>query len=289
MRPVNIIDIGCNDGWQIAAAKINSNFKQLHDSVMYNSGNATEVAKAGLSESIASAKADLEAAVEAARADMAAALADAEKRIEEMVADLTDVDSIAPPVGTYLFSDANPAETWVGTTWARQPENLYLVASGEKIQTGTKVGKNDITLGTANMPQHSHTGPSHSHTMSHTHPAGSLATGSAGSHTHYMWGGGWSFMVQSGSYPSAGADAYSGDLSGTGYKTYRIPNSQSFSAAAYPDSAGAHSHSVSGSTGAASNATTSTSGTQSTGTAGSSQPFDNRPLSLAAPLWKRTA
>lgn len=289
MRPVNIIDIGCNDGWQIAAAKINSNFKQLHDSVMYNSGNATEVAKAGLSESIASAKADLEAAVEAARADMAAALADAEKRIEKMVADLTDVDSIAPPVGTYLFSDANPAETWVGTTWARQPENLYLVASGEKIQTGTKVGRNDITLGTANMPQHSHTGPSHSHTMAHTHPAGSLATGSAGSHQHGPSWGGWKFMMHSGNYPSYGADSYSGDIAGTSRKLFRIGSDQSFGSDGVTGSAGAHSHSVSGSTGAASNATTSTSGTQSTGTAGESQPFDNRPLSLAAPLWKRTA
>lgn len=283
MRPVNIIDIGYNDGWQIAAAKINSNFKQLHDSVMYNSGNATEVAKAGLSESIASAKADLEAAVEAARADMAAALADAEKRIEEMVGDLTDVDSIAPPVGTYLFSDANPAETWVGTTWARQPENLYLIASGEKIQTGTKVGKNDITLGTANMPQHSHTGPSHSHTMSHTHPAGSLATGSAGNHQHLYNGRTdvYSSYRISASAANAGVSAqiYIQNTKNTAHQWYQSAN----------PSAGAHTHTMSGSTGAASNATTSTSGTQSTGTAGSSQPFDNRPLSLAAPLWKRTA
>ena len=283
MRPVNIIDIGYNDGWQIAAAKINSNFKQLHDSVMYNSGNATEVAKAGLSESIASAKADLEAAVEAARADMAAALADAEKRIEEMVADLTDVDSIAPPVGTYLFSDANPAETWVGTTWARQPENLYLVASGEKIQTGTKVGRNEMTLSTSNMPQHSHTGPSHSHTMSHTHPAGSLATGSAGRHQHlynnrtdvYS-----SYRISSGAANAGVAAQF--------YYTQVSDSSKDWYASGNPSS-GTHSHAMSGSTGAASNATTSTSGTQSTGTAGESKPFDNRPLSLAAPLWKRTA
>ena len=289
MRPVNIIDIGYNDGWQVAAAKINSNFKQLHDSVMYNSGNATEVAKAGLSESIAEARAELEAAVEAARADMSAALADAERRIEEMVAELTSVDSVAPPVGTYLFSDRNPAETWIGTAWERQPENLYLVASGAKVQTGARVGRNDMTLGTANMPQHSHTGPSHSHTLSHTHPAGSLATGSAGGHSHGTLWGGWKFMVHSGNYPSFGADSYSGDLPGTARKLFRIGSDQSFGSNSATGSAGAHTHSMSGNTGAASSATTSTSGTQSTGTAGESKPFDNRPLSLAAPLWKRTA
>ena len=63
------------------------------------------------------------------------------------------------------------------------------IASGTGFVTpGATGGAGTVTLTTANMPAHSHTVNSHSHTMSHTHSIdhnhASVNTSSAGTHNH---------------------------------------------------------------------------------------------------------
>jgi microcystin-dependent protein len=58
----------------------------------------------------------------------------------------------------------------------------YLSGKSSTDTLGAEVGSNDVTLATANLPSHTHSGPSHSHTINHGHGHNIQAGQSA--HTH---------------------------------------------------------------------------------------------------------
>ena len=58
----------------------------------------------------------------------------------------------------------------------------YLSGKSSTDTLGAEVGSNDVTLATANLPSHTHSGPSHSHTINHGHGHNIQADQSA--HTH---------------------------------------------------------------------------------------------------------
>lgn len=118
------------------------------------------------------------------------------------------------------------------------------------------------TISVAQMPQHKHSGPSH------THGVGTLATGSAGSHNH-TWKGYEYFKknCNSGNFdyylPIYGIETLAAStINGRG-----------------PQSAGSHTHTISGATAAG--------GTGDTGTSGSGNAFI--PYHYNVNVWKRTA
>lgn len=288
MLAANIVDLEANDGWQAAASKINANFRNLRSSVESNSAEGTRSAADEL-------MGQLEAESERFREEVSAA----EQRLDEKIAAIqreldaaTQPEVFAPPVGTYMFSEADPSETWSGTEWERQPENLYLVASGENV--GGTVGSNEIVLSSDQMPQHSHTGPAHTHTMAHTHAhAGSgAAASSAGAHKHTVRA--YSSTSNHGGLYT-GSSLYRGQVivnrnaGDHNNATFWTGSDNWNNGGINGENTGAHTHSLTGNTAGSSAGSTGSSGTGSTGTAGGSAAIDNRPLSQAVPLWKRTA
>ncbi|MBQ3601253.1 MAG: hypothetical protein II992_08665, partial [Lachnospiraceae bacterium] len=161
------------------------------------------------------------------------------------------------PVGSIYIStvSTNPS-SYFGGTWVAFATGRTLVgintgdtdfASSEK--TG---GSKTHTLTTAQIPSHSHGLNAHAHSFSAT-------TSSAGAHTH----GGVTKNGALGSYEFNRPNGWSGDYSRT-----------------FTDSAGAHTHSVSGTTGGNSGNTTAT---------GSSGAHNNLQPYIVVYMFKRTA
>lgn len=190
----------------------------------------------------------------------------------------------APPVGTYLYSTNNPELTWTGTTWTRIEEGTYLTAAGDDYSENTNYGSNSVTLTESHLPRHTHTGPSHSHTMAHTH--------AGPSHTHSVTG----TAASAGSHSHKALMRYGWDWTGTANQWSTGSSNQSGNWYLQTESAGAHTHSVTGTaaaagtgkTGASSASSTGADGTGITGSTGGGIAFNNMPKSIAISLWKRT-
>lgn len=271
-----LIEINMNDELPNVIRKCNDNFRRVSSQQSIATDQSVRIEEERSDAQLANAMESVNRTIAAIEDEFDKQLDAVMKALDEA----TKPAAFAPSVGTYLFSENNPGETWLGTEWERLPENLYLVSSGETVSG--QVGSNEVTLTTEQMPQHSHTGPAHSHTMSHTHAhAGSNAAAvSNGAHTHAI--------TRYRSVTSAGGL----NPSTSYYKTQVIVHEASTdktSANNATASAGSHTHSLTGNTAGSSASSTGSSGTDSTGTAGGSAPFDNRPLSQAVPLWKRVA
>lgn len=98
------------------------------------------------------------------------------------------------PVGClYWSSNLSDPSTLFGGTWVRIKDK-FILSAGDTYKNNDIGGSATVTLNINQIPSHTHTGPSHthsftpsgtvsshSHTMSHTH---SFTTGSSGSHNH---------------------------------------------------------------------------------------------------------
>lgn len=144
---------------------------------------------------------------------------------------------------------------------------------------GSADGSKTRTLAITNIPEHSHTLNSHTHTLSHTHTIGHTHTGSTDQHSHdhgdISSSGGHSHQVPffvglytsggAGTGPVGAAGTSSVTTSGTGNHSHSISNDY-------------HSHDVStgqpssSSSGGASTTTTTGPSTPNTGNAGSASP-----------------
>lgn len=200
------------------------------------------------------------------------------------------------PVGSIYLSmnTANPSSLFGFGTWAQIAGGRMLVGVGA--EDADYVGANK-TGGSKFLQEHSHAGPSHTHTVgahdhgmnSHTHTGPShthgvsINTNNTGSHTHSYSSGGQIF-VYGGVNDAASHNVLNRSLTTGG--------------------AGAHAHSVSGNTGAGGTgktggpSTTSTAnssdfetaagGTGNTGAAGTGS-AQNMPPYLTCHIWQRTA
>lgn len=156
-------------------------------------------------------------------------------------------------VGDILVSTSstNPS-TYYGGTWSNIT-NRVLIGAGSTYSAGGTGGASSVTLATGNLPSHSHTGPSHTHSFGAT-------TGEGGWHEHWCE----SHNMATGGWETVRPNGYSG---GNGSRTIA--------------GAGTHTHWVSGTTGAA--------GTGSTGATGSGTAFSILPPYYGAYFWRRTA
>ena len=81
------------------------------------------------------------------------------------------------------------------------------------------------TLSASNIPGHTHSIPAHTHQVpSHGHTASS---GSSGTHKHRYGNEGWGVYGTTDTAYKYKSDSYNGNLSGSGYKLIRLPESES--------------------------------------------------------------
>lgn len=275
MARMTLIDINANDELPAVIRKCNDNFRRMSSQQSMDTDLSVRLEGERSDAALADAMAGVAAALSEMRTWVEQAIEGLRTWVVAEIAKMTQPKMFAPPVGTYLYCEQDPAVTWSGTVWEKLDSGLYLVSSD---QSGLgNVGSNSVTLATDQMPQHSHSGPSHSHTMAHTHKM---------SHTH------------TGRFPVFGwLSRAMLNSENKNFELWRGPNSGDTSTATgdgYGASDRLANHNVtngpsSSNTAASSAGSTGSSGTGSTGTAGGSRAIDNRPLSVQVPLWKRTA
>lgn len=253
--------------------------------------------------------------------------------IESNLVDITKLleelkESLTPSVGTYIYSLNNPQLQYTWTEWEQVTEGNFLIASGETYTPESSYGSNTLKLTTENLPAHTHTLNGHTHKISshthqingHTHTLNSH-THTLNNHTHSIAAHNHSFSAttsSSGSHQHTIDLPYGADWLG-GVQWWSASSSKSF-----PDykltsnSAGAHTHTISGTTGnkeafntgsnngntggsgtltsnssgtltsnGSGELTSQTSGTLTSNSSGSGTSFSKIPQSIAIPLWVR--
>lgn len=215
----------------------------------------------------------------------------------------TQVLNLIYPVGAVFMStvNTNPG-TYLGGTWERWGSGRVPVGvdSGDSdfASAGKTGGEKTHTLTTAEMPSHSHS-------------KGTLATSDSGSHTHSTSGtassaGGHEHSV-SGTATSAGSHTHKGyyrnkyntsssnlglgtsstsGVSGTDSQITNSAGSHSHDVSGTAASAGAHEHSVSGTAASAGSHSHTING--STSSTGSGNAHNNMPPYITCYMWRRT-
>ena len=171
---------------------------------------------------------------------------------------------LAHPVGSYWWTQDNtdPNEAY-GGVWVRVKDK-FVLAAGDSYNRGNTGGNSSITISTNQLPSHSHsftpsgTVSSHTHGLNgHTHSF--TPSGTVSSHTHGLNGHTHDFSATS---SSAGEHSHTytiwtrGGRGESGDDFASKPNTY-FANELKTGSAGAHTHSVSGTTGGNSSNTSS--------------------------------
>lgn len=199
------------------------------------------------------------------------------------------VDLIYPVGSIYMSVNSTSPATLFGGTWT-QLQDRFLIGAGSSYAVNATGGSTTHTLTTAEMPSHTHTFTgsavtSGTQSANHTHTF-SATSGSSGAHGHTA-----KFISITQNKGAAGTTYENftitnnwntikneGDYDGYGYGTLTIP------------SAGAHTHSVSGTTGANSaNHTHSVTAKGTNSSTGSGNAHSIMNPYLAVYMWKRTA
>lgn len=136
------------------------------------------------------------------------------------------------PVGSLYWSkkSTNPA-TLFGGTWT-QIKDKFILAAGDSYAQGATGGSATVTLTTAQLPAHNHSGSAQSG-GSHNHSASSSSTGD---HYHFWYSGRYG-----GSENSTSADGAGVGANNTPHKTL---SAGSHSHTITVNSAGAHTHTL---------------------------------------------
>ena len=121
MKAINLTELSGNDGWQVAARKINDNFKNLYNSIRSNTGTEMRGQSATIGQQIRDAEARIERE-----------MTDLQEKLSQMIENLENSLDTAPPVGTWLHADYDPNEQGPGTIWARIDEGNFIIAAGSK-------------------------------------------------------------------------------------------------------------------------------------------------------------
>lgn len=319
MKSANLIEISSNAGFQQAINQINWNFKALRSELTSADQTSNISITQDLTQQIADAEEAIGNYVEGSLTQLNEKIAEGQREIDNKLEELRklideaakDPLSSVPAIGTFIWSKQDPNELWPGTKWVRHDEGLYLISSGKELADDSSVGANEVTLTEDQLPSHTHTTSdhthdiAHTHTMAHTHKGPSHThtfTGTAASHDHSRTGDFPYIAIMSSQVTASGIGEMK-SVAATSTSTNYCPYTKADVNWTYGASVGSTSitpkgtisNSGDGDTGAASNSTTSAASTSTSGKAGSGntgatgggKPFDNRPKSIAAPLWER--
>lgn len=184
----------------------------------------------------------------------------------------TDLLTYMYPVDSIYMSTVNTSPaTFLGGTWT-QIQDTFLLASGSTYSNGSTGGSAGITLGSSNIPSHTHSvnsGTTGNQSADHTHTF-STTLNSAGSHSH-QHGGDWDGAA------GGNATLHSSGSSGAGGQINTQPH-------------GDHTHTASGTSGGQS-ATHTHSISLTSSNAGQASPssFSILPPYKVVYMWRRTA
>ena len=156
MQALNIAELSGNDGWQIAARKINQNFNSLYKALTVN-GNDNEDVIGRIEQMLGDAEARIDKKITDAIESINGTIADARDEFNELL------KKAVPQIGTYLFSETDPNTIWPNTEWTKIAEGTYLTAAGDTYKSGSKYGENMKRLTTTEMPNHHHVIVSNTH------------------------------------------------------------------------------------------------------------------------------
>lgn len=274
-----LIEIGVDDSLPDVVRKCNDNFKRV--SAQQSKSSRTSIRREGqrVDDEISGIIGKVMEIADDIRSEVAEAIDDTRRWVEERIAQAMSPKLLAPPVGTYLHCEKDPALTWPGTEWERIAEGLYLVSAGDTYKPGIRYGSNKVTLSATQIPRHTHAGPSHTHSgPSHTHSvSGTAADG--GAHWHWLRNDNGYGLFSGGNLPPANSGQTNGPWWGAGFGGTE----------GWASTAGEHSHAVSGTAAASGTGQTGAAGDGATGVSGGGGAHENMPASIAVPLWKRTA
>ena len=199
----------------------------------------------------------------------------------------------AHPVTTLYWTSDNrdPGDVY-GGTW-KQIKDRFVLAAGDTYTNGATGGNANTTLTIENLPSHTHELNNHTHSFipkgsvsSHRHGVGTLATSSSGSHKHNLQ------STTRDDVNCKGLNGVEGDLVGG-------LNSKFGGDIAYVDrnlvqSAGAHTHTITGDTASVTPIFTGSQGTTgaangNTTATGSGTKFSNMPPYIGKYCWERVA
>jgi microcystin-dependent protein len=166
--------------------------------------------------------------------------------------------------------------TWVA--WGQGQVPVGVAASGTFNTLEKTGGSESHTLSTGEMPSHAHTGPSHTHTMSHTH-TGSSHTHTTPAHKHKL--------LHFGS--GASTDLYNVNSSGYYGISYRTETPTWKDDLVESVSGGNTGSAGTGNTGSSSISDTTAAGTGNTGNTGSGNAHNNLQPYITCYMYKRTA
>lgn len=127
MRSTNIVSLSDNDGWQLAAKKINENFKNLYAVLSTDSNTQNIVTNVSVDNRISDTEAKTDRWLKDFRNDIDTLLEEFKKEM-------------APAVGSFLYAKYDPNTKWPDTKWTQVDEGYFLVSSGNKYVSGRKYG-----------------------------------------------------------------------------------------------------------------------------------------------------
>ena len=183
---------------------------------------------------------------------------DAKGNVEVSTSDVSNIVNIIYPVGSLYWSKKNTSPaTLFGGTWT-QIKDKFILAAGDSYAQGATGGSATVTLTTAQLPAHNHSGSAQSD-GSHNHSASSNSTGA---HTHTF------------TRPRGDKDYLSGSSNtwwGSSHVTVTTSSNGSHSHTITVNSGGAHTH------------------TLTINNTGSGQAHENMPPYVTYYCWERTA
>ena len=106
-----------------------------------------------------------------------------------LIPDMAAIINVMYPVGRTIICDHNPEADYPWQTWEQDFKDCFPLGAGDTYAAGTTGGEATHKLTVSEMPAHSHTVNSHTHTYSNATAvqAHTLTTSEIPSHTHIIY------------------------------------------------------------------------------------------------------
>lgn len=143
-----IIEINQNDELADVIRKANTNFKNVMFIQNNKVNQANRATNKALQSEVSDLRQDLQTEIGQVNKDMQAL----EERMEQAIADAVGAaktaltKALTPPVGTMMYSSANPGNTYSGTTWSQVGQGTVLLSAGSTYSENSKYKLSDSTL-----------------------------------------------------------------------------------------------------------------------------------------------
>ncbi len=148
MAETYLIEINQNDELNDIVRKVNTNFKNMFFAQTAKVNQANRATNKALEDEVANVRQDLQNDISQINQDMQSMEARLNQAIATAVGNATTAlkAALTPPVGTMMYSSANPGNTYTGTTWTQVGQGTVLLSAGSSYTEGSKYKLADSTL-----------------------------------------------------------------------------------------------------------------------------------------------